>query len=66
MAQFVVRMSTEDDKTDALFGTPMDAEGLTTAIEASLESYGASVTECREAPVTGTERDAHGNAIRTL
>lgn len=66
MAEFLVRMSTEDDKTDALFGTPMDAEGLTTAIEAALESYGADVTECRAASVTGTESDAHGNVIRTL
>lgn len=48
MADFLVRFSTDDDKTGELFGEPMTAEGMQTAMEAAFESYGIVVDEVRE------------------
>jgi hypothetical protein len=54
MADFVVRMSTDDAKCTELFGDPMTTEGLETAITSAFSGYGVIVDEIRE---TTTPRD---------
>lgn len=58
MADFVVRMSTDDKACTELFGEPMTTEGLETAISSAFATYGVSVDEVRETTPAADAADA--------
>jgi hypothetical protein len=64
MADFLVRLSTDDSKCTDLFGEPMTTEGLTTAMEAAFAPYGVVVDEVIDVRDKGTKYDAQGHANR--
>lgn len=45
MASFVVHLSTDDGKCTELFGEPMTAGGIATAIQAAFATYGVVVDQ---------------------
>lgn len=59
MAKFAITLETDDDKTTELFGEPMNAEGIETAISAAFESYGVVVHGVTELPKKKTNGQHH-------
>lgn len=44
MAEFVVRLHTDDGKTDELFRQPVGTEGIQVALESALATWSARVS----------------------